>query len=198
MDQTSLAALRERAIHGLVAPHNEVHRGVVAAAAAGGKDVLTVARAAASDRVTRRKAEELLGIGSRVTVEQGRSLSLIHGLKERRVFGQTELSRVAVEHGEVLIDFAAGLEDAASLIDLRGRGLGAGNALVERTPVHGRKTSADDHAVTRGQVAFLEHAILKDFVALGEEFGNDRNAAIGIGALRPIGEGEIGGRNSSD
>ena len=193
VDETSLAALRERAVDGVVAPHDEVDRGLRRGRrAACADDVLRVARAAES-AVARRKAEVLLGVGGGVAVEHRVCLRLVHRLKEGGVLGQAELSGVAVQHREILVNLGAGFEDAASLIDLRGRGLAARDALVERAPVHGRKTRTDDDALARRQVAFLEDGVLKDLVGLREEFGDDRDATVWIGALRPIGERQVVG-----
>ena len=103
------------------------------------------------------------------------------------------MSGVAVQHCQVLVHFAASLKDSASLVHLCGGRTAVRNALVQRTPVDGGQTSADHDALAGGQVALLEHAVLKDLIALGQQFRDDRNAALGIGALGPIGQREVVG-----
>ena len=191
--EASRRALREGAVDGVVAPDHEVDRGLRVGRRSGARDdVLRVVRRAGADvAVPRREAEELLRIGGRIAVEQRRSHRLVHGLEERIVLGQAELRGVAVQHGEILIDLAASLEDAAGLIDLGSRALAARDALVQRTPVDRGQTSADDDALTGGQVALLEHAILEDLVGLREELGDDGNLPVRVGALRPVGERQV-------
>ena len=189
--EAGLAALGERAVDGVVAPHDQVHGGVAGrVGTACGDHVLRVVRSR-EGRVARSEAEELLGIRAGVAVEQGRRHRLVHRLKEGGVLGQPELGGVAVEHRQILVDLGASLKHAASLVDLRGHALAVGDALVECAPVHGRETSTDHDALAGGQIALLEDAVLKDLVALREQLGDDRDPAIRIGSLRPVGERQV-------
>ena len=120
-----------------------------------------------------------------VAIDDRRGDLLGHAFKERADFRETELSGVAVEVSDVLIDNSVGLEVAAGVDDLCGRGLGIRDAGVQQAPrcLRGR---SGRWFYARRQVAFHDEHVVKDFVRLREQFDDGGDAVSVVHTLGPI------------
>ena len=102
-----------------------------------------------------------------VAIDDRRGDLLGHAFKERADFRETELSGgVAVGVSDVLIDYSVGLEVAAGVDDLCGRGLGIRDASVQQAPRCLRQDRSGPWFYARRQVAFHDEHVVKDFVRL--------------------------------
>ena len=110
-----------------------------------------------------------------VAVDQSRGDLLAHALKEGANLGQAEVSGVAVEVRDILVDNRVGFEVAAGVDDLCSRGLGIRDARVEQTPRSLRKAGADRGLVTGRQIAFHHKHVIEDFIGLGENLDDIRD-----------------------
>ena len=126
------------------------------------------------------QAREAFRMDIAVTVENGLGHLICHGSKERLLLRETPLCGVPVHISQIFIDFCVGFQIAARVRDLRGRGLGRLDALVQLTPRGFREARANGMEVAIALVALLELQELDDRVALCEHFSDRDDVTLRV------------------
>ena len=135
MLEASHLALGEGTMEGVIAPDQSPDRGIGRGRAASVEDVRGSSRVRRGLRgIARGKAGEAFRVGMLVAIDQRRGDLLAHAFEEGANLGQTEVSGVAVEVRDILVDNRVGFEVTAGVNDLRSRGLGIRDTGVQQTP----------------------------------------------------------------
>ncbi len=185
MLKASDLAFGECSVPSVRAPGDDPHGGIGIGGSTAVEDVVGSLRIGSGfGGVTWGKPGETFGIDVLVAVDDGGGNLLGHAFEEGFDFGEAEFSGVAVEIGDIFVDYRVGFEVSASVGDLRGGGFCVGDAVVEESPSGLGKANPDGGFVSGGEVAFDDEHIVQDFVGLREEF-YDRCHSVPI--VHPLG-----------
>ena len=194
MLEASHLALGEGTVESVIAPDQSPDRGIGGGRAASIEDIRSSSRVRRGLRgITRGKAGEAFRVGVLVAIDQSRGDLLTHTFEEGTNLGQTEVSGVAVEVRNILVDNRVGFKVAAGVNDLRSRGLGIRDTGVQQTPRSLRQARANRGLVARRQVAFHDKHVVKDFVGLRQDFDDGRDLVAIVHSFGPVGisDGQI-------
>ena len=191
--QAGFGALRIDAMHSVLTPANKPERSGVLSSRAHIVYMSQSSRVGLCSRlgiivagqasVARSQTKELLRICSGITVEDSSGHSLGHTLKMRGVFRHTELGRVTIQGGQVLVNLGVIFQHTNGVINLYGGRLGRPNAIVEFAPGRLRQIGAYGGTMAGRQVTFNERDVFQNRVVLVQNFCDARNFPVRVKAF---------------
>lgn len=131
------------------------------------------------------------GVLGRVTVENGLGHFLTHGFDEGTVFADAEGGGVAVDVGQILIDFGVGFEVAARVGHLSRGALSGLYAAVELAPRRGGKAGTDRVQIAVRLVAFNKSQVVENRELLIEDFRDRSDSTRVVKARHEVGERRV-------
>ena len=154
-------AFREGCMPSVRTPSDDPHAGIGIGGSTTVEDIVgSLGVGSVLSGVPRSEAGEAFRVDMLIAVDHGGGNLLGHAFKEGLDFRQPKLSGIAVEIGDVLVNYRVGFEVSTGIGDLRGGRFRVGDAVVEQPPSGLWETGSDGGFVSGGEVTFDDEHVI--------------------------------------